>query len=108
MSKQKDPAADAHKVLAQINENLSRQGEQLPLLPSKTSRAARRLAQPEQIIHAQTFDPIRPTFIVGWGFSKRHPEDESDRSVGYEFALKRAIDDTFDQARKAQKSAYYH
>ena len=105
MSKQKDPAADAHKVLAQINENLSRQGEQLRFV---AINFVRRGDYTTAVIHAQTFDPICPTSIVGWGFSKRHPEDESDRSVGYEFALKRAIDDTFDQARKMRKSAYYH
>ena len=97
MSK-KDYAADAHKVLGQINENLSRIDEPLRFVGVNfVKRGDFTLA----VIHAQTLDPVTPISVIGYGFSKLHPEDESERKVGYEFALKRAIDDTFHEYTKA-------
>jgi hypothetical protein len=104
MSK-KDPTAEAHKVLLQINENLSHNGENLRFVSVDFVRRGDFTAA---IIHAFTGSPVQPQMFTGWGFSKRHPEDESDRTVGYEFSLKRAIDDTFALWHEDRKKRAYH
>ena len=95
-----DAVKDAHKVLVQINENLDRDSENLRLVSLDFVKRGDYTAA---VIHAMIPDPIKPQVFTAWGFSKRHPEDESERSVGYEFALKRAIADVFEEYRKAKK-----
>lgn len=102
MSKQKDPAIEATKVLHQINANLEREGNALRMVGVNfIKRGDYTLA----VIHAQSFDPIKPLLLIGYGMSKRHPEDESDRAVGYDYSFKRAIEDVMEQYRKSKRRA---
>jgi len=98
----KDPTTEANKILSQVNENLERQEESLRMVSTSfVKRGDYTLA----IIHGQTFDPIKPTVIIGYGFSKRHPDDDSDRSVGHQYAFERALSDVFDVYKKAKARA---